>query len=385
MSQTHDVIIVGGGPAGSTLAWALEQQGKQPLVLDKQSFPRDKTCAGWVTPAVMEELAVDLADYGRKCVLQPIHRFRIGMMGQTAVDNDHGDQPVSYGIRRCEFDEYLLMRTGVDKALGEKLQSLKRDEAGLWCVNGQYHAPLVVGAGGHFCPVAARMGNGPGKHETAVTAKEVEFQMSPEQAGTCKVRGDTPELWFCRDLKGYAWVFRKRDFLNIGLGREGNRGLKDHLETFVRDMQAQGRLPSDLPAHFKGHAYLLYKCAERPLIHDGLLLIGDAAGLAYDQSGEGIRPGVESALMAADVIAATSDYSRAGLAPYKQRITERFGTRAEDSKKGGITIPEWAKFKAASPLMRSRWFTRHVVTERWFLHEQVPPLIDTRKDGPLLY
>lgn len=374
MSRTHDVIIVGGGPSGSSLAWALERRGRHPLVLDKAEFPRDKTCAGWVTPAVMEELEVDLDDFANRCVLQPIHNFRIGMMGQPAVHNHHGERPVSYGILRREFDNYLLMRTGADKALGEKLESLERDENGLWSVNGRYRAPLVVGAGGHFCPVAARLGMGPGKHESAITAKEVEFKMNPEQAGACEVREDTPELWFCRDLKGYAWVFRKTDYLNIGLGREGNYRLKEHLQAFVDEMQAAGRLPPDLPGRFKGHAYLLYGRAERPLIDDGLLLIGDAAGLAYDQSGEGIRPGIESALIAAQVITRVDDYSRSGLAEYAERVNERFGLRADEAGKPGITLPAWAKLKAAPPLMRSHWFTRRVVTERWFLHQQVPPL-----------
>jgi|GEM_PF-4238341 len=67
--------------------------------------------------------------------------------------------------------------------------------------------------------------------------------MTPAQASACQARGDTPELWFCRDLKGYAWVFRKGNFLNIGLGREDNHKLTDHLNAFVEDMKAQGRIP----------------------------------------------------------------------------------------------------------------------------------------------
>lgn len=373
MAQQYDTLIIGGGPAGSTLARALIEKGQRPLVIDKQTFPRDKTCAGWVTPAVLEALGIDRADYARNNVMQPITRFRIGMMGQKAVENDHGDEPVSYGIRRCEFDHYLLERSGSERAEGVKLQELERTEDGQWCVNGQYKAPLVVGAGGHFCPVAARIGQGPGKHETAVTAKEVEFEMTPEQASHCRVRGDTPELWFCRDLKGYAWVFRKDLYLNIGLGREENEGLKDHLQDFVEGMQAEGRIPSDLPSRFKGHAYLLYDHAQRPLIADGLMLIGDAAGLAYTQSGEGIRPAVESALMAAEVITSAPDFSRTSLQPYANQIQKRFGERWDGSD-SGLDIPDWAKLRLAPALMRTHWFTRRVVTERWFLHEHVPTL-----------
>ena len=98
--EYYDIIIVGAGPAGSTLARALEDSGKRVLIIDKQAFPRDKTCAGWVTPAVMASLDIDPGKYSVGRTLQPIRRFRIGMMGQSAVENDHRDI-VSYGIRRC--------------------------------------------------------------------------------------------------------------------------------------------------------------------------------------------------------------------------------------------------------------------------------------------
>ncbi len=367
----YDVIIVGAGPAGSTLARALETSGKQVLIIDKAEFPRDKTCAGWVTPAVLQSLDIDINDYSHGRTLQPIRRFRIGMMGQSAVENDHGDT-VSYGIRRCEFDAYLLDQVKALKQLSTPVKSIVRKD-GNWTINEQWQAPLLIGAGGHFCPVARLLGHGPGKHETVVAAKEVEFEMAPEQARACEARGDTPELWFCRDLKGYAWVFRKGSFLNIGLGREDNHRLTDHLEAFVEDMKQAGRIPADLPGRFKGHAYLLYAHAERPLVDDGALLIGDAAGLAYTQSGEGIRPAIESALMAAKVILAAPDFSALSLQHYGEQIAARFGNRATEQEHG-FDLPEWLKQPIASTLMRSHWFTRKVVTEKWFLHQQVPPL-----------
>ena len=59
-----------------------------------------------------------------------------------------------------------------------------------------------------------------------------------------------------------------------------------------------------------------------------MLLIGDSAGLAYPQSGEGIRPAVESALLAAQVILdCQGDYRRENLLPYVDRLEARFGQR----------------------------------------------------------
>ncbi|RBW49011.1 NAD(P)/FAD-dependent oxidoreductase [Marinobacter sp. F3R11] len=369
--ETYDLIIVGAGPAGSTLAKALEDSGKRALLIDKHKFPRDKTCAGWVTPSVMETLGIDPAEYGNGRTLQPIRRFRIGMMGQAAVENDHGGV-VSYGIRRCEFDDYLLSRTNTPRQLGTPVKSITRKDDN-WLVNEAWSAPLLVGAGGHFCPVARLIGDGPGSHETVVAAKEVEFEMTPEQASACKARGDTPELWFCQDLKGYAWIFRKGNYLNVGLGREDNHKLSNHLQDFVETMKASGRLPADLPGRFKGHAYLLYDHSGRALTGDGLLLIGDAAGLAYTQSGEGIRPAIESALLAADVIRRTPEFSATTLQTYSDAIRKRFGHRGPAAEQG-FQLPAWIRMPMAGILMRSHWFTRKVVTEKWFLHEQVPPL-----------
>lgn len=368
----YDLIIVGGGPAGSTLAWALRDSGKRILIIDKQAFPRDKTCAGWVTPTVFESLGIDAGLYGKNHTLQPIRRFRIGMMGHPAVENDHGDV-VSYGIRRYEFDNFLLDRVNADTALDQVVRSIER-QGHRWVINDTWETPLLIGAGGHFCPVAKLLGDGPGGHETVVAAKEVEFEMTPQQTADCKARGDTPELWFCRDLKGYAWVFRKGNFLNIGLGREDNHKLSDHLNSFVEEMVANGRIPADLPGRFKGHAYLLYSHAERPLLDDGVMLIGDAAGLAYTQSGEGIRPAVESALLAAQVIRRATDVSAQALQPYGEAIAERFGTRAMH-RHDSWQIPHWVRNPLAGTLMRSHWFTRKVVTERWFLHQDIPPLM----------
>ena len=369
--DTLDAIVVGAGPAGSTLTHALENAGKNVLIVDKASFPRDKTCAGWVTPAVLESLDIDINDYRHDRTLQSISRFRIGMMGQSPVENCHGGV-VSYGIRRCEFDAYLLDRVQSRKQLDTPVKSITRADD-LWQINEQWQAPLLIGAGGHFCPVAKQIGSGPGKHETVVAAKEVEFEMTPAQAKACEARGDTPELWFCRDLKGYAWVFRKGDFLNIGLGREDNHKLTDHLENFVQEMKQAGRIPTDLPDRFKGHAYLLYDHAGRPLVDDGVLLVGDAAGLAYTQSGEGIRPAIESALIAVQVILDAPDYSALSLRHYGEHIAKRFGHRSNE-RETGFEMPDWLKQSLASTLMRSHWFTQKVVTEKWFLHQQIPPL-----------
>ena len=367
-----DVLIVGGGPAGSTLARLLKRAGKDVAVMDKAEFPRDKVCAGWVTPAVFEELEIDLEDYARGRVLQPIHGFRTGRIGQRQVQSDFPGEPASFGIRRFEFDHYLLQRCGAELLLGQPFKNMRREPDG-WLVNDTVKARLVVGAGGHFCPVA-RFAGAKGPSETAVAAQEIEFEMNPRQKAECPVDGDVPELYFTPDLKGYGWVFRKGDFLNIGLGREDRHRLSAHVEAFRDYLAGIGRIPRDLPGKFKGHAYLLYPHACRPPVADGIMLIGDAAGLAYVQSGEGIRPAVESALLAAGVILdCGGDYTAERLAPYAEALVARFGKRDSQPAAHGKMATQ-ARQLLAGWLLKSRWFSRNFVVRRWFLHQQDKPL-----------
>ncbi len=366
--ESCDALIIGGGPAGSTCARQLRRQGIDVVVMDKASFPRDKVCAGWITPPVVDALQLDIEDYGRQHILQPVSAFRTGVIDGRVVKTRYSTT-VSYGIRRREFDGYLLQRSGARLLQGQSLESLERRGGG-WLINNAIMTPLVIGAGGHFCPVARHLGANVGADEPAVTAKEIEFEMTPEQRDACQVEADTPELYFCPDLKGYGWCVRKGSHLNIGLGREGSPNLSGELRSFCEFLKRRGRV-SDIPARFHGHAYLLYGHGVRKQLDDGVLLIGDAAGLAYPQSGEGIRPAVESALIAAATIAeAKGDYRRHRLKPYAHRIAEHFGP--PPSRSGAV--PDSLRRWLGGALLQSGWFTRHVVLDRWFLHADKPAL-----------
>jgi len=384
-----DVLIVGGGPAGSSCAWRLASAGLDVVVLDKAVFPRDKVCAGWITPAVLDELQIDPVDYAHDRVLQPISAFRVGLEGGRSLEIEYA-RPVSYGIRRCEFDHYLLRRCGARLRLGEALESLVREADG-WVVNDRYRTPMLIGAGGHFCPVAQwlRQGAG-GAGETVVAAQEVEFLLDERQRAECRVEAHRPELYFCPDLAGYAWCFRKGDYLNIGLGRKDGRRLPERVAAFCERLQSEGRIPAAPSGRFRGHAYLLYAHSRREVLGDGVLLVGDAAGLAYSESGEGIRPAIESGLLAADVVlgrgegrpeglardgdagfAARGRYRGERLERYRVLLERRFGPRRGLAARRG---PSRFRQMLAAWLLGREWFVRRVVLDRWFFHMGVPPL-----------
>jgi menaquinone-9 beta-reductase len=368
-----DVLIVGGGPAGSTCARKLHRAGLDVVVMDKKRFPRVKLCAGWVTPAVIEALQLDTNEYSQGRVFQPIIGFHSGILGRKEIETLY-DHVVSYGILRREFDDYLLQRCGARLRLGEELKTIVKSRVG-WSVNVSIEARLVVGAGGHFCPVARFLVGKSARREIVVAAQELEFELTAEQIRGCKVRPEIPEIYFCNDLKGYGWSFRKGNFLNIGLGREDSDSVGRHTKQFLSFLKYCGRVPQDTPDKFNGHAYILYGHTQREILGDGLILIGDAAGLAYPQSGEGIRTAVESGLLAAEtIISAKGDFSRTKLAPYAQRLLNRFGKPKVVAHPKGITA------SLEKMLIGTHWFSRHVIIDRWFLHHQLPALVGNAGD-----
>ena len=363
--ESCEVLIVGGGPAGSTCAAALVRAGVDVLLLDRDVFPRAKPCAGWITPAVLAALQVTAGEYGEGRLLQEISGFRTSMMHGPEVVTRY-DQIVSYGIHRGEFDHYLLQRSGVRRRLGEGVNSLERQDGG-WLVNGRIKARLLVGAGGHFCPVARRLGARVGA-EAAVVAKVAEVVLTPQQEEHCRVTADTPALFFTPDLAGYGWLFRKGNLLNVGLGRHDREDFSRHFAEFRTFLVSRGELPADFAGPFHGHAYCLAEpSGGRRCVGEGALLIGDAAGLAGVHSGEGILPAIQSALLAATtIIAARGDYCYATLEPYATRLIRRSGCGRLHLP--SFSLPPGLVQRLGAYLLATPWTTRHLILNRWFLH-----------------
>lgn len=365
-TENFDAIIVGGGPAGSSCAWALMRAGLDVLVLDKSPFPRDKVCAGWITPEVVDALALDIEDYQQSYTLQPFSGFRTGLLDSTMIDTHYG-YTVSYGILRREFDDYLLRRSGAECRLGDPLTTLEFRQ-GKWLVNEHLQAPLLIGAGGHFCPVARRLNPKANDHQAIVTAQEVEFKMDRAQQAQCGVQADTPELYFLPMLDGYGWCVRKGDSLNVGLGRMENRHLAKQVAQFHEFLVEEGKVPAEMPVRFRGHAYRL-AChrQQRQIVDDGVILVGDAAGLAYPQSGEGIYTAIKSGLLAADtVLEANNDYCMTTLETYSMRLNQFFNDKYSLAK---ISLPSVVKGFMAPRLLKNRYFSRHILLNKWFLHQ----------------
>jgi flavin-dependent dehydrogenase len=339
-------------------------------VLDRAHFPRDKVCAGWITPAVVDALELDLTEYRQGRTLQPFTGFRAGLIhGATRLIEFN--RTISFGIRRCEFDAFLLQRAKA-WVLSDALSELRRDGVE-WVVNGALRTAMLVGAGGHFCPVARRLGAGEAAGDAggrAVVAQETEFVLRDPAAHP--VHAHWPELFFWPDLLGYGWCVRKGGFLNAGAGRLGGAPLPAAVREFTAMLRDRGLAPDELPPAWKGHAYLLDCTARRPLYDDSVVLVGDAAGLALSPSGEGILAAVESGVIAAEVIMnAGRSYGRDRLAPYAARIAERFPARPP-ARPRSFPFPSRLIPLVARLLFGSHRLTRRLVIEDGMLHLRRP-------------
>ena len=324
----HDAIVVGGGPGGSTAAWSLARAGFHPLVLDAAVFPRVKICAGWVTRAALADLEVEADKY--PLTIQP---FRACVLEfEAARHQTDWRRPASYGIIRREFDHYLLERAaaaGADVRWGVRVKQVSAGPAGVRIETdrGVFEAPVAIGAGGHRCPVAKALGE-VSERECVVAAQESETRLAPEWTERLRPFMAAPELYVEPDLRGYGWYFPKQEFLNIGIGVTGGTdgSLPRRRDELVAALRASGRLPAEMPIEpFKGHAYVVRRQAPRRLSGPRFCLIGDAAGLARDLSGEGIGPAIRSGKLAAEAVAA---FLRAGtpLDGYARQIAALYGT-----------------------------------------------------------
>jgi menaquinone-9 beta-reductase len=353
-----DAVVVGGGPGGSTCARILRRAGWDVVVLDRATFPRDKVCAGWLTPEVFDLLELAPDEYrATGATLQEITAFHTGLIGGRTIATRY-DDVVSYAIRRCEFDAFLLRRSGARTIEATALSSLRR-EGERWIVNEAFDAGVVIGAGGHFCPVAKQL-RARSTATSPIVAKEAEFPLRPEDAVRIP---EAPELFFCRDLDGYGWSVRKGGYLNVGIGRRDSEGFNAHLATFVGFLEQRLGLALRHGVKWHGHAYLAGGAGARRLVAPGMLVVGDAAGLAYPESGEGIRPAIESGRLAGETLAAAGravpldalrQYEAALRRLYPAVVPTTGATRAASVALGRV-------------LLGSRLFTRHVVLDRWFL------------------
>ncbi len=306
----YDVIIVGGGPAGSTAARRASQAGLSVVLFDKARFPRYKPCAGGIRSDVDNLLDFDIKSI-RQRKISGVTLFAPSGFRVDCVPEDRS-VPGSI-IKREDFDHLLLkkaaeagaeIREGTWIAEAREKESYavvttKEDEE----VTGTY----LVGADGINSIVAKNLGFYDGwRGDSAMVAIEVEAEV-----GSSTVReicgepsgydADLLFLYFGGLSHGYVWCFPKRNVLSLGACCRQDRGgeLKPAYEkwyaAFKDEYGIEPRILSDTAARFP------IKRAKN-IVKGRTILVGDAAGLVDPFTGEGIPEAIESGILASSAL-----------------------------------------------------------------------------------
>jgi menaquinone-9 beta-reductase len=295
-----EVLVVGGGPAGSACAWKLKQQGIHSVVLDQAQFPRFKPCAGWITPEVLRDLQLSTDDYPHG--LTTFTRFDISVYGIPFKLKTQ-----QYSIRRYEFDRWLLQRSQAE-IHHHRVKDVQQEGDG-YTIDGEYTARYLVGAGGTHCPVYRTLfqPHQVQPRKALIVAQEEEFLYANAD--------DRCRLWFFEDkLPGYAWYVPKQDgYVNVGVGgsaaglKANGNTLKHHWNLLAARLDKEGLIRGH---EYKpsGHSYYLREKAAE-IRRGNAFLVGDALGLATVDMGEGIGPAIQSGLRAAEAIMRGKSYS----------------------------------------------------------------------------
>ncbi len=288
-----EVIIVGGGPAGAACAWTLNKSGMSAIVLDKKDFPRPKLCAGWITPAVLKDLQLKKEDYPHG--LLTFRRLYFHVYGRTLRV-----ATCQYSIRRIQFDHWLLQRARVP-VHRHAVRQIRKEKGG-YVIDEAFRGRYLVGAGGTHCPVYRTYFKDvhPRNANRLITTVEEEFSYDCRQ--------DNCHLWFFENsLPGYAWYVPKADgYLNVGIGarfsalKNRQTTIRRHWDHFTDRLTAMSLVQGHT---FRPRGYNYYlRHPVKDAQQDRAYVVGDAAGLATFDMGEGIGPAVKSGILCARAI-----------------------------------------------------------------------------------
>src|SRR5690348_4490280 len=267
-----DVLIVGGGPAGSSAAYSLASQGVNVRVVEKYNMPRYKTCGGGVNVR-----AANLFPFSIEPVIErTVNRYRFTFRGEKSFEREY-PKPLTYMTQRMKLDKFLLDQAasiGARVDEGITIRKVVSSSDGVTATDSQgneYHARIIVGADGANSVVARDMGLMQDvRHELALES-EIPLLSADMQKWQSTVEIDLFSLW-C----GYGWVFPKEKHISIGVG--GLRSDVKKMQTYNRTYLERHGVANITPLKFSGHA-LPVRRGMSPAAKDNALLVGDAAGL----------------------------------------------------------------------------------------------------------
>lgn len=339
-SFSHDVIVIGAGPGGSTTAFYLAQAGLNTLLLDKADFPRDKTCGDGLTPRALHVLAEigvldSLAAQG--CVMEQATVYAPSGRPISTTMPDRGDfPPYMLAVPRLLLDETIrqqALKAGTQFCGGVHVADIEPIDGGVrvrgrrggkaYEVTGRM-AVIAIGASTKLLLQLGLLKEIP----PLILAARTYYEEIPQLSGQFEFHFDGVPL------PGYGWIFPlSAHSANIGAGLIPSRRQKSTINAktileqfvaapFMRQMLAGARQSGPI----KGFP-LRTDFATAPVTGPRLLLVGEAAGLVNPVTGEGVDYALESGKLAAAQLSdcfTAGDFSAAALAGYETALRERF-------------------------------------------------------------
>ena len=323
LQPEYDVVVVGAGPAGATLAFELKRRGVTVLLIDKAVFPRRKCCGGGLTVKAARLLGEGLEGIAENSVSSAV----FAISGYSLFSGTH-EETIIYTLDRERFDHFLLRRAGqagVEVMQGLTVTGLTANDG---CVevataNGKCRGRFVVGADGSRSIVAksANMGN----HENLVGI-ETEIVVGDEDLARWRSR---ILVDLGRTVKGYAWLFPKKDHLSVGIAcpTKEVQKMKRAYDQFVGSLSFSRHTIADRSVA------LIPMCVGKPRVVQGrVALLGDAAGLTDPLTGEGIYNALLSAQLAAPAIEGALQRGDSDLSAYQDSVEEKIRPEIEAAR-----------------------------------------------------
>jgi geranylgeranyl reductase family protein len=285
-----DLAIVGAGPAGSAAALGAlaASPGLRVALLDRASFPRDKSCGDGIAPHVLDVLG-EVGVHGLLDDRRPVHALQLQRADQTT--RREMTRP-AWVVPRAIFDARLVaaaVRAGADlRQLRVRTVDRTADRVSL---DGVVEAAVVVGADGAHSVVRSALGAAPvRRHALALRG----YAPTPgDRAGSQVI------VFNQRRQPSYAWSFDRGDGLaNVGYG-EILRAGRPPLTRALLLSQLEALLPGATDGADRWLGHHLPLSSWRWHQPDGrVLFAGDAAGLVNPLTGEGIYYAVATGVLA---------------------------------------------------------------------------------------
>lgn len=321
MTQTIDILVLGGGPAGSAAAKRAADLGLSVAIIDKAVFPRDKLCGGMLSGRSIRALEALFA--GQSSVPKAlVSRDILFRWAGAEVAEFQAPHDLTLTMR-YDFDAELqrhAVEKGAKTFYGARDIALDPDKNQIRIDGQTLNYRVLIGADGANSQVARTL------FGRAMNPKTIGFGLEVEVPHASLEKPPHVQIDFRAVNWGYGWVFPKSSGWTIGVGGLlcRNPDMKSRMADYLTSV---GVDPGS--AKVKGH-HLPFGDYRKIPGRKNVLLAGDAAGLVDPLTGEGIAYALESGALAVEAAKTALDHGKPehAIRHYRKALQPQFSELA---------------------------------------------------------